>query len=80
MNGLDDLARQMAPLGAAIVAFGDHAAPTAPFWRKIHFDTAEIWSWQGLPLTGAAYRRHAHVSIAQHRPNSMRAAGAIATG
>ncbi len=55
------------------VAFSDHAAPTTPFWRKIYFDSAELWNWRGLPLTQDAYRRHAHVFNAQHWTNSVRA-------
>ena len=62
------------------VAFSDHKAPDSPFWRKIYFNTAKIRSYEGLRLTGAAYRRQSHLFNATHWVNSVsvgRAFGAM---
>ncbi len=54
------------------VAFSDHTGPTDGFWRKVFFDRANVRLWQGMSLTGASYRRRAHLFNAQHWVNSLR--------
>jgi hypothetical protein len=62
------------------VAFSTFVAPKHPYWRKIHFNTAEIRSWQGLPMSQRAYRAHAPLFNAARWANSVslgRAHGAM---
>jgi hypothetical protein len=53
------------------VAFSNHVAPVTSFWRKIYFDTAEITSWRGMPLTYKAYYARPHVFNARHWVSSV---------
>jgi hypothetical protein len=53
------------------VAFSDHVAPQEAFWRKVYFDTAQITSWNGNPLTDRSYRRSPHIFNARHWVNSV---------
>ncbi len=48
------------------VAFCDHVAPKAAFWRKIYFHTDRIERWIGFPLTNRAYRANSHIFNARH--------------
>ena len=62
------------------VAFSTFVAPKHPYWRKIHFNTAEIRSWRGLALSQRAYRAHAPLFNAVRWANSVslgRAHGAM---
>ena len=62
------------------VAFADHVAPKAPFWRKVYFETDQIERWLGLPMTNRAYRSNAHIFNARHWVTSVslgRAYGAM---
>jgi hypothetical protein len=53
------------------VAFSDHVAPSAPFWRKIYFNTDRITHWRGRRLDRRAYRRCSHLFNARHWVNSV---------
>jgi hypothetical protein len=53
------------------VAFSPFVAPKAPYWRKIHFGTDRILSWQGLDMTQRAYRAHGHRFNAARWVNSV---------
>jgi hypothetical protein len=55
------------------VAFANHHGPTDDWWRKIYFDTDRIRTVQGLPLTGASYRRRSHLFNALHWLNAVTA-------
>ena len=62
------------------VAFSPFLAPKAPFWRKIYFNDARIYSWQGHSMTQRAYRNHGHLFNAARWVNSVtlgRAHGAM---
>ena len=62
------------------VAFSPFLAPKAPFWRKIYFNDAQIYSWQGHSMTQRAYRNHGHLFNAARWVNSVtlgRAHGAM---
>lgn len=48
------------------VAFCDHVAPKAAFWRKVYFHTDRIERWIGFPMTNRAYRANAHIFNARH--------------
>jgi hypothetical protein len=53
------------------VAFSDHRAPHAPFWKKVYFNTGSIERWGRLSMTKAAYQRRSHVYNALHWVNSV---------
>jgi hypothetical protein len=62
------------------VAFSPFLAPKAPFWRKIYFNDARIFSWRGHSMTQRAYRTHGHLFNAARWVNSVtlgRAYGAM---
>jgi hypothetical protein len=62
------------------VAFSPFLAPKAPFWRKIYFNDADIYSWRGHAMTQRAYRNHGHLFNAARWVNSVnlgRAHGAM---
>ena len=62
------------------VAFSPFLAPKAPFWRKIYFNDASIYSWRGHAMTQRAYRTHGHLFNAARWVNSVtlgRAHGAM---
>jgi hypothetical protein len=62
------------------VAFSPFLAPKAPFWRKIYFNDARIYSWRGHSMTQRAYRNHGHLFNAARWVNSVtlgRAYGAM---
>ena len=62
------------------VAFSTFVAPKHPYWRKIHFNTAELRSWQGLALSQRAYRANEPLFNAARWANSVslgRAHGAM---
>ncbi len=62
------------------VAFSPFVAPKHPYWRKIHFNTAEITTWRGLGLSQRAYREHGPLFNAIRWANSVtlgRAHGAM---
>jgi hypothetical protein len=62
------------------VAFSPFLAPKAPFWRKIYFNDARIYAWQGHSMTQRAYRNHGHLFNAARWVNSVtlgRAHGAM---
>jgi Sulfotransferase family len=56
------------------VAFSTFVAPKHAYWRKIHFNTAEIRSWRGLAMTQRAYRANAPLF------NSVRWANSVSLG
>jgi hypothetical protein len=53
------------------VAWSNHVAPEAEFWRKVYFNTARIQHWRGLALTQAGYERASYLFNALHWVNSV---------